>query len=255
MLVDLHVHTSRYSPCSPATPQEMVESALARGLNGLVITEHDYLWGEAELAELQSCYPGIKLFRGMEVSITLDEHMLVIGVSDPTPFKLCMSAHRLREAVREQGGVCILAHPCRWAETVHPDILAAGFDAVEGYSINVSNYMRGAVDQLARMKKVPIVANTDSHVPDTLGLYGIRLDNFAATEQELARAIRLGQFRIFGHKGRLDERNREQLSKLEHYQSLKTRRLSTEEAMTRAGLSLWQKYGVKRGLDIGLAIP
>ena len=38
--VDLHIHTSRYSPCSRIDPGDLVQTATKTGLDTIVITEH-----------------------------------------------------------------------------------------------------------------------------------------------------------------------------------------------------------------------
>src|SRR6516162_3053308 len=48
MKFDLHLHTSRHSPDSIMAPQLMVRRAHEIGLDGVVITEHDWLWTEQE---------------------------------------------------------------------------------------------------------------------------------------------------------------------------------------------------------------
>ena len=50
--IDHHLHTSRHSPDSIIDPEELIVQARSAGLDGVVITEHDYQWGPDELAEL-----------------------------------------------------------------------------------------------------------------------------------------------------------------------------------------------------------
>ncbi len=53
MKFDLHMHTTRHSPDSDMDPFVMCRQAREIGLDGVVITEHDWLWTEPELAELR----------------------------------------------------------------------------------------------------------------------------------------------------------------------------------------------------------
>ena len=41
---DHHLHTSRHSPDSIISPLVLIERARAVGLDGVVITDHDYQW-------------------------------------------------------------------------------------------------------------------------------------------------------------------------------------------------------------------
>ena len=44
MKFDLHLHTSRHSPDSETDPFDLLAAACKAGLDGVALTEHDYLW-------------------------------------------------------------------------------------------------------------------------------------------------------------------------------------------------------------------
>ena len=50
MLIDLHAHTSQESWDSTLTPDQLIESAKAAGLDGICLTEHDQFWSHDEVA-------------------------------------------------------------------------------------------------------------------------------------------------------------------------------------------------------------
>src|SRR5262249_40645220 len=79
MRIDHHLHTSRHSPDSEIDPWELVEHARDIGLDGLVITEHDYQWGSEELSELSAGAAPLRVFSGAEVSAH-QGHFLVYGL-------------------------------------------------------------------------------------------------------------------------------------------------------------------------------
>ena len=83
-VIDLHMHTSRYSPCAPLLEPETIISRLhERGLSGGVITEHDVLWSEDELQALVHAssegVEGVRLYRGVEISAD-HAHILAFGL-------------------------------------------------------------------------------------------------------------------------------------------------------------------------------
>ncbi len=82
MKFDLHLHTSRHSPDSQMDAVTMLLRARQLGLDGLVITEHDWLWTEAELETLRALAPGLVVLAGIEVSAR-EGHFLVYGVTNP----------------------------------------------------------------------------------------------------------------------------------------------------------------------------
>ncbi len=67
MKFDMHLHTNRHSPDSSMDPGVMLRRAGELGLDGLVITEHDWLWTEAELEELRTQAPRLVILSGIEV--------------------------------------------------------------------------------------------------------------------------------------------------------------------------------------------
>ena len=70
MRFDLHMHTTRHSPDSQMDPVALVRTARQIGLDGVVITEHDWLWTEAELSELRKMEPGLVVLAGIVVGGT-----------------------------------------------------------------------------------------------------------------------------------------------------------------------------------------
>ncbi|MCX5757678.1 MAG: PHP domain-containing protein, partial [Candidatus Hydrogenedentes bacterium] len=82
LYIDIHVHTRRHSTCSHIDPELLVHQALRAGLDGLVITEHQYQWGPEELAALaaQSHDPHFLLLAGFEYSTTHGD-LLVYGLT------------------------------------------------------------------------------------------------------------------------------------------------------------------------------
>ena len=85
MKIDHHIHTSRHSPDSEIDPNELIDRARSIGLDGVVITEHDYQWDRDELAELAARLPRSPSFRA-QISAR-EGHFLVYGLPslDETP--------------------------------------------------------------------------------------------------------------------------------------------------------------------------
>src|SRR5438270_5548718 len=115
MHFDLHMHTSRHSLDSQMDPFALVRRAQEIGLDGVVITEHDWLWTEAELEELRAAAPGLVVLAGIEVSAR-EGHFLAYGVRDPFACRRGIGAAELCREVHRQGGVVVAAHPFRWGQ-------------------------------------------------------------------------------------------------------------------------------------------
>src|SRR5262245_26865170 len=115
MRFDLHLHTSRHSPDSVMDPFSMVLRAQEIGLDGVVITEHDWLWTEEELVELRRAAPGLVVLAGVEVSAR-EGHFLVYGIRNPFAVAKGIGVAALCREVHRQGGAVVAAHPFRWGQ-------------------------------------------------------------------------------------------------------------------------------------------
>src|SRR5262245_60263870 len=104
MKFDLHIHTRRHSPDAATDPLELVEAAVAAGLDGIVITEHDYMWTEEELIELREAEPRLVILAGVEVTGRGGD-VLCYGITEPFALPRGMPWGELCREVHRQGGV------------------------------------------------------------------------------------------------------------------------------------------------------
>lgn len=194
MRVDIHVHTGRYSGCAVGSPQEMAQAALAKGLEGIVLAEHDMAWPQGELANLAKEFPGLRFFRGAEMTVAQGEHLLVLGVSTFAPLVPLLPYRQLIELVRDLGGIAILAHPLR--RDPDPELLKL-VDGVEVASHSIPQALRAKVTALASQYQLPAMAASDAHWPQALGQFAMDILSPVETEQELAAALAHGCFRNY----------------------------------------------------------
>jgi len=85
MCIDLHTH-SIYSDGS-STPAELIDLAVANGLRGIALTDHDTVEGVEEMLRLGK-EAGITVLTGVEVSTTLRQytlHILGYGIDPADP--------------------------------------------------------------------------------------------------------------------------------------------------------------------------
>jgi predicted metal-dependent phosphoesterase TrpH len=167
---DLHMHTSRHSPDSVINPFSLMHRARELKLDGIVITEHDFLWTEDELRELRAAVPSVKVFGGVEVSAK-EGHFLCYGVTDPTKAPMGIGVADLCQEVHRQGGAVVAAHPFRWNQPFqeildgqNPDL-----DGLEVMSGNMDVDCRRQADQIWRDRKWSGLGNSDAHVEDKVG--------------------------------------------------------------------------------------
>jgi predicted metal-dependent phosphoesterase TrpH len=192
MKFDLHIHTRRHSPDSVTDPFELLRAANAAGLDGIVITEHDYLWPDEELAELRVAAPDLVVLAGVEVTARGGD-VLCYGISDPFVLPRGIGWPELCRAVHRQGGACVAAHPNRWGQPFEailreqrPDL-----DGIEVMSNNMDPDLRArAAELLTKYPHFAQLGNSDSHASETVGCCYTEFDCEVRTAADLVAAIR-----------------------------------------------------------------
>ncbi|MDK1021066.1 MAG: PHP domain-containing protein [Candidatus Hydrogenedentes bacterium] len=121
MKIDLHLHTVNGSACAYMEPDALVQKAKAVGMDGVCITDHDYVWAPNAVERLRDKH-GFLVIGGAEVG-TEYGHVLVFGLHETV--RDVFYANDLRKMVDEAGGVMVLAHPFRG----EPALVRAYFDA------------------------------------------------------------------------------------------------------------------------------
>ncbi|NMB85145.1 MAG: hypothetical protein A4E44_01323 [Methanosaeta sp. PtaB.Bin018] len=193
MKFDLHIH-SNYSD-GHASVVEIINAAMHRGLDGIALTDHDNMRGiPAARRYIKEQKLDLILIPGVEVT-TSEGHLLVLGVEEPPKRKL--SPEETIEAAHALGGIADVPHP------YHPFRNAIGripdVDAVEVYnSKHLFGLANGRAWVEARRRHMPMVAGSDSHFAETVGLGVTEMD--AADVDEVLDAIVAGRTRILGRR-------------------------------------------------------
>ncbi|QJW99387.1 CehA/McbA family metallohydrolase [Frigoriglobus tundricola] len=192
MKFDLHMHTARHSHDAETDPFDLVRAAIRAGLDGIVITEHDFLWTEPELEELRAFAPQLVILAGVEVTGRGGD-MLCYGLTDPFAVPRGIAWGELCREVHRQGGACVAAHPNRWDQPFEKLLKeqAAEIDGIEVMSNNMDPGLRAKAAVL--LKKYPEFAqlgNSDSHAAWSVGCCYTEFDATIRTNSDLVAAIR-----------------------------------------------------------------
>ncbi len=190
MKIDHHIHTSRHSPDSSIRPAQLVERACEVGLDGVVITEHDYQWQDGELLELAARAPALRVFSGAEISAR-EGHFLVYGLPslDETPPGILVKD--LIAVVRRHEAAIVAAHPFRWDQPFDEIIAEHGpvFDALELVSNNVDRHTRAKTRALLRKFPMGETGSSNAHEIDVLGCYFSEFPGRIETMSEFVAAL------------------------------------------------------------------
>jgi hypothetical protein len=191
MKFDLHIHTRRHSPDSVIDPFALLRRARQVGLDGIVITEHDWLWTEPELRELRAAEPGLVILSGIEVSAR-EGHFLTYGVKNPFAVPRGIPVRDLCHEVHRQGGVVVAAHPFRWGQPFD-DILREEQPALDGLELmsnNMDDDLRRRAAAVQQHRELAGLGCSDAHAEDVVGVCYTEFDAVINGMSDLVRAIR-----------------------------------------------------------------
>lgn len=190
MIIDLHFHTDRFSPCSRMPLSEGLKRAKEIGLDGVCITEHDQFHQNDNLQLLSDVY-GIKIFVGTEI-YTKEGDILCFGL-DTIPQNR-ITARELVQRMETLGGATVAAHPFRDNFRGIGELIVnlPGLTAVEAFNGNTSDEHNQMALDLAREKGIPLTGSSDAHSAERVGIFATEFPGVIENMDDLIRALRSG---------------------------------------------------------------
>jgi predicted metal-dependent phosphoesterase TrpH len=187
--IDLHVHTA-VSRDAFIVPKQLPTIVKERGLDGVAVTNHD-VFTRVTSSE-------VIILPGIEVS-TQQGHIIGLGISGP--IERGRTADETISTIRDVGGVAIVPHPFDpVSPCVNPLKLRSRPDAIE--VINADALFFGLnmkyAKQMANRLGLPMVAGSDSHIPETVGDAYTLIEADSKTLGDILNAIRAGSVQPVG---------------------------------------------------------
>lgn len=169
--IDFHTHTY-HSYDSLMKPEKIIRLAKERGLNGIVISDHDTIRGGLECAALNNDV-NFKVIVGSEIktsvgditALNIKEEIMERNFSDVVA------------AARRQGGLILLVHP--YHQHKLGEINFDAVDLIEGYNAREFSENNLKAVELAMKLRKPIVAGSDSHLYNEIGNAKTFYENFS----------------------------------------------------------------------------
>jgi hypothetical protein len=196
MLIEMHAHTSRHSSCSRIDPVSLVRGVVSKGLQGLIITEHQYLWSAEEIEGLRKVSEVSEHFvilAGQEVETDFG-HVLVYGPQDTIPERI--SLEKLKSAFPD--AALVWAHPFRKGKIPNAKKLTDNrFEAIEIFSSNHTLSENYLGLKLWHKHRFIAISGSDTHADDTAGILPTQFDHPVTSISEVASEIRHGRCRPF----------------------------------------------------------
>ena len=201
-VIDLHVHTSPASPCSSAPVDALIKEAMRIGLDGICLTDHNYIWPPEMIDDLRQKH-GFLVLGGNEVT-TSQGDMLVFGLERNIEGIITVEA--LREEVDRVSGYIIAAHPFRGFLVFGVDQLGltpeaamkrphfSRVDALEVLNSKVTEEENAFALKVARGLGLPATGGSDAHEVEEVGIYATRFSSGIESERGLIEALKQGDY-------------------------------------------------------------
>jgi len=205
--LDLHVHSAA-SPDGRMTLEEIVSAARDAGLSGVAVCDHDAVLTDA--AE----FPDVAVIPGCEFS-TEYGHLLGLFLNEPIP-KLSFPA--TVAAIREQGGLAVLAHPFEHTrDGARLTEIVPLLDGVEVWNGRAERKIRDAnrrAMDFAAAHGLRQFAGSDAHLPEEIGNGAVTLEAGSLELPALREALLSAPVTVSGKRGRAVCVARSQFTKL-----------------------------------------
>jgi predicted metal-dependent phosphoesterase TrpH len=202
VIIDLHVHTSPASPCSSAPVDALIEEAKTIGLDGICLTDHNYVWDPKRVEDLRQKH-GFLVLDGNE--ITTDQgDMVVFGLE--RNIEGIIKLEELRARVLEAEGFMIVAHPFRGfltfgvgqlgltPEKAMERSLFKYVDAVEVLNGKVTEKENSFAKQVAAGLGLPATGGSDAHEVSEVGVYATQFSGTIKNEIDLIQGLKEGNY-------------------------------------------------------------
>jgi predicted metal-dependent phosphoesterase TrpH len=174
-------------------PNELVKSIKDLPIDGIIITEHNYMWNLDEREKLRKYCPDTLILFGMELTCKHSLHYLIYvdqSVKGMNLYEYMDEVEMFKEA-QKWGGVVVPAHMFRYAREVDVfDVSLTPVDGLEVKSTNISDdEMRKTVD-IAKALNISMIAGSDAHHIRDVGRYYTQFDDKILTEGDIVKAIK-----------------------------------------------------------------
>jgi predicted metal-dependent phosphoesterase TrpH len=164
--LDLHIHTRASHDCR-SDYDDVVKTARARGLHRIAITDHNEIDGALRVRDLAPDLvivgEEVKTAEGVDVTGLFLNRLIPKGTA----------AVETAQAIKEQGGLVYVPHPCAGGKGLGPEVLAAIEPYVDIVEIFNARIHRPELNERARRwakeRGLPGGAGSDAHTLREIG--------------------------------------------------------------------------------------
>ncbi|MCL2890752.1 MAG: PHP domain-containing protein [Methanomassiliicoccaceae archaeon] len=181
MRADLHIH-STFSKDGLSTVEEIIESARAKGLRCIAISDHNNF----DAYDIASECRDIIVVPAEEVSSS-EGHILAYGISEY--IERGKGVLETIDMIHDAGGIAVAAHPYRWWSGLGEKNVVEEFDAVETFNARSTKGSNGKAFTLAAKMGKPMTAGSDAHSAQNVGDAYIEFSDDVTTWEDVIKEI------------------------------------------------------------------
>lgn len=158
--VDFHIHTY-HSYDSLNYPESIIGKASKKGLDAIVVLDHQSVRGGLETAKLNT--GDILVIPAVEVATDIGDIVGLFVRDEISPREY----HEVIKAIKNQGGLVMLPHPYH-KHHLQNDLYGL-IDIIEAYNARTVPQFNQKALELAQKYNLPVVAGSDAHFPWEIG--------------------------------------------------------------------------------------
>jgi len=177
-------------------PRELVDRAIALGLDGVAVTDHDSLWTPglvSDMKEYADSKGGLIFINGQEVRSREGCDFLVFGAG-ATIECYKYSNIELADMLSKSGIPVIAAHPLRDGFSFGDDLYRLDFTAIEVFN-NREKKDEETLLELVKRKKINTIGGSDSHDWSRVGRIVTEFEDPVDGVEKLVESLFSGRYR------------------------------------------------------------
>lgn len=193
MIIDTHIHESKYSSDSHMSLEEVIATAKERNLDGVCITNHDNNRLKNDIGE-SAVIDGLLVIVGAEI-LTKQGDILVYGLDDIPDYQI--ESSELVRRVKAAGGVTSSAHPFRNNNRGLKDYIrevSGDLTAIESFNGSTHPHHNLYAYALATECNIPSMGASDAHVTKQIGCYATKFSGSIRDHRDFIEALKSKSF-------------------------------------------------------------